>query len=44
MTSLDRTIYCKVKCICTSKELIEAFIFTERDRNFVRSMTRFDLH
>ena len=39
MTSIDRTIYRRVKRSYTTKELIEAYTPTEEERRFVDTMT-----
>ncbi|MFL5657252.1 MAG: hypothetical protein ACJ8CB_24095 [Ktedonobacteraceae bacterium] len=40
MTSIDRTIYRRMKRCYTTKELIEAYTPTEEERSFVSTMTR----
>src|SRR6266702_4289382 len=40
MTSIDRTIYRRVKRSYTTKELIEAYTPTKEERHFVETMTR----
>src|SRR6266705_4498565 len=40
MTSIDRTIYRRMKRSYTTKELIEAYTPTEEERRFVSTMTR----
>ncbi len=40
MTSIDRTIYRRMKRSYTTKELIEAYTPTEEERSFVSTMTR----
>jgi len=40
MTSIDRTIYRRMKRSYTTKELIEAYTPTEEERSFVNTMTR----
>jgi hypothetical protein len=40
MTSIDRTIYRRMKCSYTTKELIETYTPTEEERRFVSTMTR----
>jgi len=44
MTSIDRTIYRRVKRSYTTKELIEAYTPTEAERHFVETMTRSAQH
>lgn len=44
MTSIDRTIYRRVKRSYTTKELIEAYTPTKEERNFVETMTRSPQH
>ena len=40
MTSIDRTIYRRMKRNYATKELIEAYTPTKEERNFVETMTR----
>jgi Domain of unknown function (DUF4158) len=40
MTAIDRTIYRRMKCNYTTKELIEAHTPTEEERRVVSTMTR----
>jgi hypothetical protein len=40
ITSIDRTIYRRMKRSYTTKELIEVYIPTEEERSFVSTMTR----
>jgi hypothetical protein len=44
MTSIDRTIYRRVKRSYTTKELIEAYTPTEEERHFVETTTRSQQH
>jgi hypothetical protein len=40
VTSIDRTVYRRVKRSYTTKELIEAYTPTKEERHFVETMTR----
>ena len=44
MTSIDRTIYRRVKRSYTTKELIEAYTPTEEERHYVETTARSPQH